>query len=194
MPTGRNAGDSGITETGDAVSTGARSNKQVFNNREMGMNLDAREFRNALGQFATGVCVISTTSSDGRAVGMTANSFSSVSLDPPLVLWSLQNGSDVYDTFARPGTFAINILAQEQEVISGLYARKGDHVMPAEHFTLGRNGAPLLRGALVSFECDQHATHDGGDHLIIVGRVLDVTQRPGARPLLFHAGRYGEIH
>jgi flavin reductase (DIM6/NTAB) family NADH-FMN oxidoreductase RutF len=157
------------------------------------MNLDARELRNALGRFATGVCVISTMNRQGQAVGMTANSFSSVSLDPPLVLWSLQNGSDVYEAFADPASYAINILALEQQDISGFYARKGDHVMPAEHFALGRNGAPLLRGALVSFECDLHATHEGGDHLIIVGRVLDVIQRPGGKPLLFHAGQYGEI-
>ena len=157
------------------------------------MNLDARELRNALGRFATGVCVISTINRQGQAVGMTANSFSSVSLDPPLVLWSLQNGSDVFEAFASPESFAINILALEQEDVSGLYARKGDHLMPAEHFSLGRNGAPLLKGALVNFECDLHATHEGGDHLIIVGRVLDVVQRPGGKPLLFHAGQYGEI-
>lgn len=157
------------------------------------MNLDGRELRNALGQFATGVCVISTVNREGRAVGMTANSFSSVSLDPPLVLWSLQNGSEIYDTFAAPDTFAVNVLAREHEDLSNLYARKGNHHMLDEHYALGRNGAPLLRGALVSFECKLHATHEGGDHLIIVGRVLDVVSRPGGRPLLFHAGRYGEL-
>ena len=157
------------------------------------MNLDARELRNALGQFATGVCVISTVNKDGQAVGMTANSFSSVSLDPPLVLWSLQNGSDIYDTFAAPESFAINVLALEHEDLSNLYAKKGDHVMPQEHYALGRNGAPILKGALVSFECDLHATHEGGDHLIIVGRVLDVVSRPGGKPLLFHSVRYCEL-
>ena len=157
------------------------------------MNLDARELRNALGQFATGVCVISTVNKDGQAVGMTANSFSSVSLDPPLVLWSLQNGSDIYDTFANPDSFSINVLALEQEDLSNLYARKGDHRMPEEHYALGRNGAPMLRDALVSFECDLHATHEGGDHLIIVGRILDVVSRPTGKPLLFHGGSYGEL-
>ena len=157
------------------------------------MNLDARELRNALGQFATGVCVISTVNKDGQAVGMTANSFSSVSLDPPLVLWSLQNGSDIYDTFANPDSFSINVLALEQQDLSNLYAKKGDHSMPEEHYSLGRNGAPMLRDALVSFECDLHATHEGGDHLIIVGRVLDVVSRPTGKPLLFHGGSYGEL-
>lgn len=157
------------------------------------MNLDGRALRDALGQFATGVCVVSTVNAAGKAVGITANSFSSVSLDPPLVLWSLQNGSDIYDTFAAPKTFAINVLAREHEHLSNLYARKGDHLMSLEHYSLGRNGAPLLKGALVSFECDLHATHEGGDHLIIVGRVLDVVSRPGGRPLLFHGGRYGEL-
>ena len=157
------------------------------------MNLDARELRNALGQFATGVCVITTVNQEGHAVGMTANSFSSVSLDPPLVLWSLQNGSDIYDTFATPERFAINVLALEQEDLSNLYASKGDHRMAAEHYTLGSNGAPLLEGALVSFECGLHATHEGGDHLIIVGRVLDVVSREGGKPLLFHGGRYVQL-
>ncbi len=157
------------------------------------MSLDGREFRNALGRFATGVCVISTVNRSGDAVGMTANSFSSVSLDPPLVLWSLQNGSDVFDTFANPRSFAINVLACEQEDLSNFYAKKGDHIMPTEHYRLGRDGAPLLKGALVSFECELEATHEGGDHLIIVGRVLNVESRPTGEPLLFHAGRYGEI-
>ena len=105
----------------------------------------------------------------------------------------LQNGSDIYDTFASPDSFAINVLALEHEELSNLYARKGDHVMPEEHYSLGRNGAPMLRGALVSFECDLHATHEGGDHLIIVGRVLDVVSRTDGKPLLFHSGRYCEL-
>ena len=157
------------------------------------MSLDGRELRNALGRFATGVCVITATNEDGKAVGMTANSFSSVSLDPPLVLWCLQNGSEMYDAFAAPRSFAINVLALEQEDLSNFYAKKGDHMMLEEHYRLGRNGAPLLRNALVNFECELETTHEGGDHLIIVGRVLDMVSLPTGKPLLFHAGRYGEI-
>jgi flavin reductase (DIM6/NTAB) family NADH-FMN oxidoreductase RutF len=91
------------------------------------MDIDGRELRNALGRFATGVCLITTVSEEGEALALTANSFSSVSLDPPLVLWCLQNNSDVYDIFARPRYFAINVLAKEQQDHSNRYARKGDH-------------------------------------------------------------------
>lgn len=158
------------------------------------MNIDGRELRNALGRFATGVCVITTVDTDGNALGMTANSFSSVSLDPPLVLWNLQNGSDTYNAFANPRRFAINVLSAEQLDISNQYARKGDHLLSPEHYRTGRHGAPILRNALVSFECDLHATHEGGDHLIIVGRVLDVSDRPDGDPLLFFSGAYRELH
>ncbi len=158
------------------------------------MSMDGRELRNALGRFATGVCVITALNDKGEATGMTANSFASVSLDPPLVLWSLQNGSDVYSTFARPKSFAINVLAKEQVELSNLYARKGDHLMAAEHYRLGANGAPVVRDALVTFECDLHATHEGGDHLIIVGRVQNMVARPSGEPLLFYSGAYRELH
>ena len=158
------------------------------------MSFDGRELRNALGCFATGVCVITTLSESQQALGMTANSFSSVSLDPPLVLWSLQNNSDVYDVFARPRYFAINVLSSEQREHSNQYARKGQHLLEPAHFHLGRNGAPLLRDALASFECELYAAHEGGDHLIIIGRVIQMRQRPSGNPLLFYAGGYRELH
>lgn len=158
------------------------------------MNIDGRELRNALGRFATGVCVITTVDAKGNAVGMTANSFSSVSLDPPLVLWSLQSGSDIYDTFASPRRYAINVLSNEQMDLSNQYARKGDHALDPGHYSIGRHGAPVIRNALVSFECELEVTHEGGDHLIIIGRVKDVAARPTGKPLLFHAGAYCELH
>lgn len=158
------------------------------------MNIDGRELRNALGRFATGVCVITTVDAQGRAVGMTANSFSSVSLDPPLVLWSLQSGSDIYDTFAHPRRYAINVLSSEQMELSNQYAKKGDHVLDPAHYSPGRHGAPIIRNCLVSFECELDTTHEGGDHLIIIGRVKDVSSRPTGKPLLFHSGSYCELH
>ena len=157
------------------------------------MSIDGRELRNALGRFATGVCVITAADAQGNAVGMTANSFSSVSLDPPLILWCLQNNSEVYDTFARPKYYAVNILASDQLDLSNQYAKKGDHVLSSKHYRLGRYGAPLIRDALVNFECEMHAGHDGGDHLIIVGRVRDMCNRPTGSPLLFCSGSYGEL-
>jgi len=158
------------------------------------MTIDARELRNTLGRFATGVCVITTVGADGTPLGLTANSFASVSLEPPLVLWSLQNNSDVYASFSRPRSFAINVLALEHLELSNQYAKKGDHRLAPGHFRWGRHGAPLIRDALASFECELYATHEGGDHLIIVGRVRDVTCRPTGRPLLFYAGGYRELH
>ncbi len=158
------------------------------------MDFDGRELRNALGRFATGVCVITAVSPRGLPMGLTANSFASVSLDPPLVLWSLQNNSEVFDAFSRPRYYAINVLAEEHMGLSNQYAKKGDHQLDPEHFRYGRHGAPILRDALVSFECELHATHDGGDHLIIVGRVIDLLTRPTGQPLLFYCGAYRELH
>jgi flavin reductase (DIM6/NTAB) family NADH-FMN oxidoreductase RutF len=157
------------------------------------MSFDGRELRNALGRFATGVCVITTVTESGTAVGMTANSFSSVSLDPPLVLWSLQNNSDMYDVFSSPRYYAINILANEQQAHSNQYAKKGQHELDAAHYRQGKYGAPMIRDALVSFECELEATHAGGDHLIIVGRVRDMHERPIGEPLVFHCGGYREL-
>jgi flavin reductase (DIM6/NTAB) family NADH-FMN oxidoreductase RutF len=158
------------------------------------MSFDGRDMRNALGRFATGVCVITTTTDDQRALGMTANSFSSVSLDPPLVLWSLQTNSDVYDAFATPRYFAINVLAKEQEALSNQYAQKGDHLIEHGHARIGKYGSPVIRDALVTFECELEATHAGGDHLIVVGRVLNMVSRPTGDPLLFFSGGYHELH
>ncbi|MCB1854733.1 MAG: flavin reductase family protein [Pseudomonadales bacterium] len=157
------------------------------------MNIDGRELRNALGRFATGVCIISTVSRSGEAMGLTANSFASVSLDPPLVLWSLQNNSDVFEVFSQPQHFAINVLAREHQEHSSRYARKGDHSLDPGHFTPGKYGSPLINDALVSFECELHATHEGGDHLIIVGRVKDMLAREHGEPLLFYSGGYHQL-
>jgi len=157
------------------------------------MSSDARELRDALGQFATGVCLITVLAPDGRSLAMTANSFSSVSLDPPLVLWSLQNNSDVFEEFATPEYFAINVLAADQLEQSNQYARKEQHELQAGHYDVGQTGAPLINGALVSFECEMHATHTAGDHLIIIGEVIDMQRSEPGDPLLFFSGGYRTI-
>ena len=154
------------------------------------MSLDSREFRDALGCFATGVCVITANPEGWEPFGMTVNSFASVSLDPPLVLWSLQNNSEVFDHFSAAPRYAINVLCHEQEGLSSQYARRGDHRLDAEHCLPDRDGSPLLRGALVSFDCELAETHPGGDHVIIVGRVIDVVSREDGEPLLFYGGAY----
>ncbi len=157
------------------------------------MTFEIRELRNAMGRFATGVCLITVASEDGPALALTANSFSSVSLEPPLLLWCLQDNSDVYDVYAAPRYYAINVLASEQEALSTQYARKGEHALEAAHYANGKHGAPLIRDALVSFECQLEATHDGGDHLIVIGRIVDMQQREGGDPLLFFSGGYRGI-
>ena len=157
------------------------------------MSIEGRELRNALGRFATGVCLITVMTEDKSAVALTANSFSSVSLDPPLVLWCLQNNSEVYQLFAQPRYYAISVLSAEQEEHSSRYARKGDHQLDPDHFIPGKHGSPIIRDCLVSFECELEATHEGGDHLIIVGRVRDMQARASGNPLLFYAGAYGKL-
>ncbi|MFK7977093.1 MAG: flavin reductase family protein [Halioglobus sp.] len=154
------------------------------------MSFDGRELRDALGQFATGVCLITVVSEAGEALAMTANSFSSVSLDPPLILWSLQNNSDVFDAFASPKHFAINVLNSNQLDQSNYYARKEQHQLQDEHFSSGKHGAPIIKGALASFECELDATHPAGDHLIIIGRVVDMHRADAGDPLLFFSGGY----
>lgn len=157
------------------------------------MDIDGRELRDALGRFATGVCVI-TCIHEQKPLGITVNSFASVSLDPPLVLWSLQNNSDTFEAFASAGHFAVNILSKDQQDLSNLYAQKGDHLLRGEHFRIGKYGSPVIRDALTTLECELAISHEGGDHLIILGRVRDMHTRPSGRPLLFFSGTYRELH
>ncbi len=157
------------------------------------MSFDTREFRNALGQFATGVCVITAQPEGAEPFGMTVNSFASVSLDPPLVLWSLQNDSEMFAAWEGCTRYAINILRADQQDLSNQYARKGDHTLHPSHFIDGEHGAPVMPDTLASFECEDHARHPGGDHVILLGRVLNFEQRDNGQPLLFHAGAYREL-
>ena len=157
------------------------------------MSFDGRELRDALGRFATGVCVITVLDEQQQALGMTANSFSSVSLDPPLVLWALQNSSEHYAAFSSPRYFAINILSSEQQSHSNQYAKKGQHDFDPADYRIGKYGAPIMRHALVTFECELETTHEGGDHIIIVGRVKEMQEKPSGEPLLFYCGRYREL-
>jgi flavin reductase (DIM6/NTAB) family NADH-FMN oxidoreductase RutF len=147
-----------------------------------------RPMREALGRFATGVCVVTTSTPDGP-VGFTANSFASLSLDPPLVLWSPAKSSQRYPVFAGAAHFAIHVLARHQMDLVLRFARRGAGFAGLAH-EVTAEGNPAIAGALARFDCAQHATHDGGDHLIVVGRVLRVTMRAD-EPLVFSAGHYG---
>lgn len=149
---------------------------------------DARAFRTALGRFATGVTVVTIATPDGP-MGFTANSFSSLSLDPPLVLWSLARSSRRYGAYAAADHFAIHVLGQAQADWPARFGREGAGFAGLD-WAPNAEGVPVIAGALARFDCARHATHDGGDHLIIVGRVLRLAEEDGL-PLVFSQGRFG---
>jgi flavin reductase (DIM6/NTAB) family NADH-FMN oxidoreductase RutF len=157
------------------------------------MDLDPRSFRQALSQFATGVAVITARGPDGEAIGMTMSSFNSVSLDPPLILFSIDRRAHSLPAMQSAKGFAVNILSRSQEALSNQFARAlGDKWEAVEH-TVGHAQAPLLRGALAHFECEPYGQHDGGDHLIVVGRVMRFSANTQEQPLLFFRGRYHSV-
>jgi flavin reductase (DIM6/NTAB) family NADH-FMN oxidoreductase RutF len=151
---------------------------------------NARVFRDALGRFATGVTVVTIMGPDGP-MGFTANSFTSLSLDPALVLWSPAKASQRYPFFAAASHFAIHILGQAHADLPSRFSRGGRGFAGLD-WQPNAEGVPILAGALARFDCTQHATHDGGDHLIIVGQVLRLALEEG-EPLVFAKGRYGHF-
>jgi flavin reductase (DIM6/NTAB) family NADH-FMN oxidoreductase RutF len=153
-------------------------------------NLDTQAFRRALGQFATGVAVITAQGADGRALGMTMSSFNSVSLDPPLILFSIDRKAGSLPAMTKARGYAVNILGRDQEHLSNRFSRALDDRWAAVEHTLGIEAAPLIAGALAHFECVPYAHYDGGDHVIFVGRVVQVTAHPGSEPLIFYRGAY----
>ena len=151
--------------------------------------IDPQVFRSALGSFATGVTVVTTALSADEPIGVTASSFNSVSLEPPLVLWSLAKKSASLDAFTKSGHFAVHILSCEQENISNRFARSGADKFAGTRWSKGQLGSPVLADYAAKFECRTVHQYEGGDHIIFVGEVLDLDQRDMA-PLVFHAGKY----
>lgn len=150
---------------------------------------DSRALRHALGRFPTGVTVITAQCVSGRREGMTANSFAALSLDPPLVLWSINKNAPSLQGFLDAGHFAINVLAADQAGLSHRFATPQADKYAGVVFTEGLGGSPVLDGVLASFECRIENTVAGGDHLLFIGRVLRISYRDGD-PLIFNAGRY----
>lgn len=150
---------------------------------------DKRELRDVLGTFVTGVTVVTTRAVSGKAYGVTANSFSSVSLDPPLVLWSQSVSSSSHPAFRDNDHFAVNILADDQVHLSNHFAKSQEDKFSGIAHSDGIGGAPMLRGAAAHIECVKVATYPGGDHVVFLGRVERITQGSG-RPLAFGQGRY----
>lgn len=154
---------------------------------------DTQAFRRALGMFATGIAVVTALTPDGRRIGLTINSFNSVSLDPPLILWSLARSQSNRAEFERCASYAVNVLAADQQTFSQRFAsRETDKFSGIEGVTEGREGAPLLPGCLARFECHNLVRYDGGDHLIFVGKVVSFDRREG-EPLLYYAGGYRTV-
>jgi flavin reductase (DIM6/NTAB) family NADH-FMN oxidoreductase RutF len=157
-----------------------------------GMTVDSRQFRNALGTFATGVTIVTTMSRDGKPIGLTANSFTSVSLDPPLILFCLDRRSYSFAHFEVAPNFAVNVLAAEQQEVSNHFARPSEDKWKDMTIDFCGVGCPAFKEALAVFECETHRIHDGGDHIIVVGKVLSFTHREGT-PLLYYRGKYGRL-
>ena len=152
---------------------------------------DGRAFRTALGSFATGVTVVTALDANGTPAGITANSFSSVSLEPPLVLWSPKRASRRFPIFAEAPSFAVHILSRDQQAICDHFVRNQSG-FDALAWHEGPEGLPLLDGCLARFLCHREAVLDGGDHAIILGRVWNIARRDGA-PLVFQGGKYGSF-
>ncbi len=155
---------------------------------------DARTFRDALGCFATGVTIVTAVAPDGTPVGLTANSFTSVSLDPPLLLVCIANNAGSADVLRNATHFGVNVLQIGQQPTSNRFAGKGEDRFAATPWEVGTVGVPVLTGSLASFECERFSLNDGGDHFILVGRVLKATFEPRRDPLLYFRGKYRRLH
>lgn len=144
--------------------------------------------------FATGVTIVTARTPEGDLVGLTANSFNSVSLTPPLVLWSLARSAGSMAAFSTGSHYAINILSADQQALARQFAAKDVDRYQGVQFSLGASGAPLLQGAAATFECFNRSRYEEGDHVIFVGEVERCNHRTGASPLLFHGGRFYTEH
>ena len=156
------------------------------------MTFNAADFRKALGLFPTGVAIVSGRAAGGQLLGMTVSSFNSVSLDPPLVLFSVARTAASFDAWQAMPKYGISVLARTQDDLSTRFARSQSDKWAMVHPAYGANDVPLIPGALVGFECERHAVYDGGDHAIFVGRVVGLVAvaTPETEPLVFFGGRY----
>ena len=162
--------------------------------RATASGFSAQEFRAAMGTFATGVTIVTTVTADGRPVGLTANSFNSVSLDPALVLWSLGVRAGTQPAFRAASHFAVHVLTAAQRGLAERFALRDVDRFADVAWTAGVGGVPLLPDCAAVFECRQRSCHEEGDHLIFVGEVEHCSHRAGVPPLLYHGGRFYTEH
>ncbi len=156
------------------------------------MPIDADAFRSALSQFASGITVVTTKDAAGQPLGLTVSAFCSVSLEPPLVLVSVDTRSETHAGFEASGLFAVSVLAEGQDAISRLFAHGGRSKFDAIPMVTGTQGLLLVPEALAHLECAVRAAHPAGDHTLYVGEILSLSVRPG-RPLVYHRGAYREL-
>ena len=155
-------------------------------------NSQSVALRNALGSFATGVTIVTALDSDQNPIGMTVNSFNSVSLNPPLILWSISKDSNCFDDFVAAEAFAVHVLASDQQALSNRFANTGSDRFAGLECTEGLMGVPLLPYSSSCFQCTTENQYDGGDHVILVGKVHDFADT-GQEPLIFHRGNYASL-
>ena len=151
---------------------------------------DTRALRDALASYPTGVVLVTVPGADGPRA-MTVNSFASVSLDPPLILWSVAKDSERYRLFVEARVFSVNVLGADQEALAAACAKDDDLLAAGATVRNGASGAPIVAGAIAWFECRREAVHPGGDHDIIVGRVTDFAQDAQGAALTFHRSAFG---
>jgi flavin reductase (DIM6/NTAB) family NADH-FMN oxidoreductase RutF len=167
--------------------------KQPRSGSEFRGGSDARTLRDAMGCFATGITIV-TACKEGRPIGLTANSFTSVSLEPPLLLVCIAATAGSGRVLREASHFGVNVLQIGQQPASSRFAGKGEDRFAATAWSHGETGVPLLDGSLVSFECRRHAVHEGGDHFILVGEVVRAQFEPRRDPLLYFRGKYRRLH
>lgn len=154
--------------------------------------MDKRLQRDIAGRFATGVTVITFLNQQGKPVGMTANSFTSLSLEPPLLLFCIDKSASLYDDMMKTEAFAVNILSKEQEALSRQFSKKEIDRFAGVKYSTGMLGTPILEGILAHFECKTYKFYEGGDHMIVIGEIVNGHYRDG-EPLLFYCGKYKSL-
>ena len=157
------------------------------------MSFDLRTFRETLGLFVTGVTVITTRDASGVPVGITANSFNSVSLDPPLILWSVGLNALSLKAFSEAEAFAVHILRDDQAELSQRFAKSGSDKFSGLEIESGLLNVPLLPDCAARLECRPYAKHEAGDHVLFIAEVQRLASDPDAMPLVYHGGRYAEL-
>ncbi len=162
-------------------------------NEQTPIDFDARAFRRALGHFATGIAIVTARGAEGDVIGMTMTSFNSVSLDPPLVLFSIARSAYSLPAMLNAQSYGINLLDSNQQHLSDKFARASSDKWVGVDHAVGQHGAPLIEGALAHFECAPHAHHEGGDHIIFLARVLRFSIAGEGDPLIFFRGGYHRL-